>query len=110
MLVLNSGIDEALADISPELYKRVLLGMTSKENKSSAIELQKSIEMYERGTNKTRNVTKSEENPNGMCITPEMGGKIVLSVLQKGKGHINHVDVELVDRGVKPPVPLKDMK
>ena len=33
MLVLNSGIDKALADISPELYKCVLLGMTSKENK-----------------------------------------------------------------------------
>ena len=39
-----------------------------------------------------------------------MGGKIVLSVLQKGKGHINHVDGELADRGVKPPMPLKDMK
>ena len=35
---------------------------------------------------------------------------IVLSVLQKDKGHINHVDVELADRGVKPPMPLKDMK
>ena len=110
VLDLNAGIDQALVDITPELYKDILLDMTSKENKSSAIELQKNIDMYERGSKKKRQVTRSEENKNGMHITPEMGGKIVLSALQKGKGHITHVGAELADRGVEAPVQLKDMK
>ena len=39
-----------------------------------------------------------------------MGGKTVLSVLQKGRGHISHVQSELDDRGVEPPMPIKKMK
>ena len=84
--------------------------MSSDKNKTSADELQNQIAMYERGSKKERNVTRSEENPNGMLITPEMGGKIVLSVLQKGKGHIDHVKAELEERGVEPPMPLGEMK
>ena len=52
----------------------------------------------------------SEENPNGMLITPEMGGKIVLIALQKGKGHIDHVRAELEEREVELPMPLEEMK
>ena len=55
-------------------------------------------------------VTTSEDNPNGMLITPEMGGKIVVSVLQKGKGHIAHVSAELSERKVEPPMELSKMK
>ena len=66
--------------------------------------------MYKRGIKKKRTVTKSEDNPNGMLITPEMGGKIVLSVLQKGKGHINHVSAEIAERGVEPPMSIDKMK
>ena len=51
-----------------------------------------------------------EENPNGMLITPEMGGKIVLSVLQKGKGHISHVSAEIEERGIEPPTDVDTMK
>lgn len=32
VLALNSDIDKALADNSPELYRRVLLDVTSNEN------------------------------------------------------------------------------
>ena len=39
-----------------------------------------------------------------------MGGKIVLSALQKGKGHIDHVRAELEERQVELPVPLEKMK
>jgi hypothetical protein len=45
-----------------------------------------------------------------MLITPEMGGKSVLSVLQKGKGHIDNVKADLDERGVEPPMPLGEMK
>ena len=110
VLSLNSDINDAIEDTSPDLYRRVLVDMSSNENKSSAVELQQSIEMYERGTSKRRSVTKSECNPNGMHITPQMGGKIVLSVLQKGRGHISHVKSELDDRGVEPPMPIDKMK
>ena len=73
-------------------------------------ELQQECEMYERGIKKKRKVTKSEENPNGMLITPEMGGKIVLSVLQKGRGHMNQLQAEIKERGIEPPESIDDMK
>ena len=66
--------------------------------------------MYEQGFKRKRNVTKSEENPNGMLVTPELGGWIVLSVVQKGKGCIDHVRVEMDERGIEPPMPLKKMR
>ena len=45
-----------------------------------------------------------------MLITPEMGGKIVLSVSQKGKGHISHVSAEIEERGIEPPTDVDTMK
>ena len=39
--------------------------------------------MYEREINKRRTVAKSEENQNGMIITPEMGDKIMIQVYYK---------------------------
>ena len=47
VLSLNSDINDAIEDTSPDLYRRVLVDMSSNENKSSAVELQQSIEMYE---------------------------------------------------------------
>ena len=96
--------------MDPDLWGRVLRDMSSKEGKSSAVELKQMIATYERGVIKKRSITKSEDNPNGMLITPEMGGKIVFSVLQKGKGHINHVRAELAERGIEPPTSIEDMK
>ena len=45
-----------------------------------------------------------------MLITPEMGGKIVLSVLQKGKGYISHVSAEIEERGIEPSMDVDSMK
>ena len=45
-----------------------------------------------------------------MLITPETGGKIVLSVLQKGKGHMNQLRAEIEERGIEPPESIDDMK
>ena len=45
-----------------------------------------------------------------MLITPEMEGKIVLSILQKGKGHMNHVRAEIEERGIEPLESINDMK
>ena len=45
-----------------------------------------------------------------MLGTSDMGGKIVLSVLQKDNGHIDYVHVEMVERGIVPPMPLKKTK
>ena len=67
----------------------VLRDVGSSESKASASKLQQECEMYERGIKNKWKVNKSEENPDGMLITSEMGGKIVLSVLQNGKGHRN---------------------
>ena len=84
--------------------------MSLNENKASAAELKEQVNMYERGIKKRRAVTKSEDNPNDMLITPEMGGKIVVSVLQKGKGHVAHIDAELSECGVEPLIQLSKMK
>ena len=99
-----------MTDISPDIFNQVLLEMSSDKNKASAEELKNQIELYEREAKKKRNVSKSEENPNGMLIRPEMGGKIVLSILQKGEGHIDHVCAELDEQGVEQPMPLAEMK
>ena len=45
-----------------------------------------------------------------MYITPMMGGKIVLSLLQKGKDDTNYVCAEIADNGLKPSMPLRDIK
>ena len=66
--------------------------------------------MCEQGIKKKRNVTKSEENPNGMLITPEMGGNIVLSVFQKGKGHMNQLRAEIKEHRIEPPESIDGMK
>ena len=110
VLDLNKDIDKAMAGTDPDLWERVLRDMGSSESKASASELQQECEMYERGIKKKRKVTKSEENPNGMLITPEMGGKIVLSVLQKGKGHMNQLRAEIEERGIEPPESIDGMK
>ena len=105
--VLNSEIDSALVAISADLYDRVLLDGSSNKIKASAVGLKQQIEIYERGIKRKGNVTKSEENPNGMLVTPEMSGKMVLSALQIGKGCIDHVRFELDERGIEQPMPLE---
>lgn len=107
---MNKDIDKAMAGIDPDLWELVLRDMGSSESKTSASELQQECEMYERGIKKKRKVTKSEENPNGMLITPEMGGKIVLSVLQKGKGHMDQLRAEIKERGIEAPESIDGMK
>ena len=110
MCDLNKDINRAVVSMDPDLWGRVLRDMSSKEGKSSAVELQQMIATYQRGVKKKRSVTMSECNPNGMLITPEMGGKIVLSIINKGKGHINQVRAEIAERGIEPPTSIEDMK
>ena len=86
VLNLNSNTELAMANVSPNVFGQVRLDMSSDKNKTRADELQNQIVMYERGSKKEWNVNRTEDNPNGMLLTPEMGGKIVLSVLQKGTG------------------------
>ena len=64
--------------------------------------------MYEQGIKRKRSVTKSEKNPNGILVTPEMDRKIVLRVLQKGKGRIDHVCVEMDERRIERPMTLEN--
>ena len=39
-----------------------------------------------------------------------MGGKIVLSVLQKSKSHMNQLRAEIEERGIEPPESIEGMK
>ena len=103
-------INVAMAGTSSNLYKSILSDMSSNKDKASKIELEEQVKMYERGINKKRTVTRSEDNPNGMLISPEMGGKIVVSILHKGKGHIEYVDAELSECRVEPPMEISKMK
>ena len=48
----NSDIENAMADIGCDLWKRVLLNMSSNKDKASATELQQEIDKYERGIKK----------------------------------------------------------
>ena len=107
---MNSDIKNAVEDIDQDLWKCILLDMSSNKDKARAIELQQEIDKYEQGIKKKRTIAKSEENPNDMLITPEMSGKIVLSVLQKGKGRISHISAEIEECGIQPPTNVDTMK
>ena len=45
-----------------------------------------------------------------MVIPPDMGGKILVSILYRGKGHGEHVSAELSERGVEPPMETSKTK
>ena len=103
---LNAGIDIAMQNTDNSKIEQVMRDMGSCTNKTSAIELKQQIEMYKKGTKKKRRAIKADNNPNGIHITAEMGGKIVLGILHKGKGHDVHVHAEIEDRGIEPPKPI----
>ena len=106
---LNKNTDTTLVDISDNLCDQVLRDLSSSnKNTLSADKLQWQIEMNEQGTKKKKSVTKLEENPNGTVITPEKGGIMLLVVLLNDKGHAGHVHTELQQRGIEPPIPIKD--
>jgi hypothetical protein len=54
VLNLNSNIELAMADISPDVFDQFLLDMSLDKNKTSADELQNQITMYEHGSKKRR--------------------------------------------------------
>ena len=107
---LHAEVEIALANVDPELRKEVVRDMRSTINKTSSDELKQQIERWEKGINKKRTIGKSEDNPNGIHVTAEMGGMIQLGILHKGKGHDEHVHEEIEARGIKPPKPLSDME
>ena len=51
---LNWDIENAMADIDRDLWKHVLLDMSSNKDEASAIELQQEINKYEQGIKKKR--------------------------------------------------------
>ena len=68
--------------------------------------------MYEKGMKKQRKITASESNTNtdGICVTAQMSGKILLSILNHIKGGYDvHVDAEIAEKGIKPPMSLGEM-
>ena len=107
---LNAGIDIAMQNTDNSKIEQVMRDMDSCANKTSAIELKQQIEMYKKGIQKKRRAIKADNNPNGIHITAEMGGKIVLGILHKGKGHDVHVHAEIEARGIEPPKPIAEME
>ena len=70
--------------------------MSLNKDKASAMELQHDIDKYEQGINKKES-SQNRKTIQMSCyvITPEMGGKIVLSLFQKSKDHISRVSAEI---------------
>ena len=107
---LNTDVDIALQNTDHDKREQVMRVMGSCANKTSAIELKQHIDMYDKGIKKKRRPIKADDNPNGIHVTAEMGGKITLGILHKGKGHDVHVQAEIEARGIEPPKPLAEME
>ena len=98
------------AKIQEEENQHQARGQCQWDANHATIKLQQQIDMYTQRFKKKSAITKSEDNLNGMLITPEMGGKIVLSVLQKYKSHITHVSAEIAEHGLEQPTSIDNMK
>ena len=83
MLKLNTRIDADVAKLSKETYRSVMSDMKTDVNKTSAFELEEVISVYEKGMKKQRKITASESNTGGICVTAQMSGKILLSILNR---------------------------
>ena len=87
-----------------------MMDMKTDVNKTSAFELEEVISMYKKGMNKKCKITASESNTGGICVTAQMSGKILLSILNRTKeGHNVHIDAEIAERGIEPPMSLDEM-
>lgn len=102
---------EAIAVTSDANRKALVKDLTTSANKTSQKELAQQIDMYEKGIAKKRKPTKAEENTNGMLVTAQMGGKIILSILHSTTtpNQVEHVDAEILERGIMLPMPLNKM-
>ena len=102
-------IKRAVGMISEDTYNATFNAICNKDEKLSTEDINKKVEKFAAGMQKKRKITKAEENPNGMHISPEMDGSIVLSCILKGEGHEEHVDAEITKRDIDLPKELKDM-
>ena len=109
---LLAGIWEAIEATPDDDRKAIVKDLTTSANKTSQKELAQEIEKYEKGIAKKRKPTKAEENTNGMDITAQMGGKIILSILHATTtpNQVEHVHAEIVERGIELPMELNKMK
>ena len=106
MKMFSIRCHEALEVIGPDKRKTLIADLTTSANKASTEEIEAEIELYEAGIKKARRPTKAEENTNGMVVTAQMGGKITLGILYANRGHNEHIDAEIKERGIALAKPL----
>ena len=82
---------------------------TSIENKVSATELKAMMDSFNAGLEKQRRVTSKEQNPNGINVPSAMGGSIQISKITKSRGHRDHVEAEITERGIALPKTYDEM-
>ena len=93
-------VGEARKKISEEDYKRILKRVSSTKNKTSAIELKKLTQQFDRDLKKSRTTHKAEE-ASGVEVTPLAGDGILLRILTLKNNAEPAVNAEIKKRKIK---------
>ena len=102
-------LDIALTRIPLEEQKRIILEMGSTDSKASQEELEKQMAEYTAAIAGERKNKAGENKPLDMHVPAAMGGAVLVSKIQRGKGHDRHVQAEFNERGLVLAKPVTDM-
>ena len=81
----------------------------SNESKASADKLKALLNSFYNGLQKQRRRTAKEHNPLGIDVTSSMGGSIPFAKITKSRGHKDHVEAEIEERGITLPKAYNEM-
>ena len=70
----NSKVEQACAVAGNEQYRQLVKYIEGDANKTSAVDLKKRKSKIAKGINKSRKITKSEQNNCGIDVPAEMDG------------------------------------
>ena len=102
-------IKRARDGMTPQEYKDFVKEYVSNESRASADELQALLDSFDDGLQKQRRKTAKEDNPLGINATSSMGGSIPFVKITKSRGHKDHVEAEIKERGITLPKAYNEM-
>ena len=102
-------IEQARDGMTTQEYNDFVKEYVSNESKASADELQALLNSFDDGLQKQRRRTAKEHNPLGIDVTSSMGGSIPFVKITKSRGHKDHVEAEIEERGITLPKAYNEM-
>ncbi|KAL7549953.1 hypothetical protein ACHAWF_013218, partial [Thalassiosira exigua] len=91
--------DEAKCELGEEVWKEVFERLSKTDKKASEAERTEALHQFERDLAKSRKVLAAEQ-PTGIDKTARVGGGIILRILTKTNGFVDHVHAEMSARSI----------